>query len=55
MFGLKNVAESKISAFYESIIFYKNNNCPRIKIFGRFLKLYDSYECEELDFYLETL
>ncbi|CAD8105823.1 unnamed protein product [Paramecium sonneborni] len=52
-YGLKNVAESKMTQFCQSLISYSSNN--RIKLFARFLQLYDGISNEDLDFYIQSL
>lgn len=53
-FGLKKVAESKIIQLYEAIYFFRSKS-PRVKLFGRFLNLFDAYSVDELDYYLNSL
>ncbi|CAD8110670.1 unnamed protein product [Paramecium sonneborni] len=52
-YGLKNVAEQKMTQFCQSLISYQSNH--RIKLFARFLQLYEGISNEDLDFYIQSL
>ncbi|CAK94042.1 unnamed protein product (macronuclear) [Paramecium tetraurelia] len=52
-YGLKNVAEQKMTSFCQSLIFYQQNT--RIRLFSRFLQLYEGISNEDLDFYIQSL
>lgn len=57
-FGLKNVAEFKILQLYEGIFYFqkfKNKSCPRIELFGRFLRLYNPFLEDEVDYYIDVV
>ena len=41
---------------YEAIFYYlKRQKNPRIRMFGRFLHLFDDLELDELDTYINTI
>ncbi|CAD8189617.1 unnamed protein product [Paramecium pentaurelia] len=52
-YGLKNVAEQKMTQFCQSLIFYQQNH--RIRLFSRFLQLNEGISNEDLDFYIQSL
>ncbi|CAD8188632.1 unnamed protein product [Paramecium octaurelia] len=52
-YGFKNIAEQKLTSFYESIFVHRDN--IRINLFGRFLQLYSSLTVDDLEIYIKTL
>ncbi|CAD8201693.1 unnamed protein product [Paramecium octaurelia] len=52
-YGLKNVAEQKMTQFCQSLMFYQQNT--RIRLFSRFLQLYEGISNDDLDFYIQSL
>ncbi|CAD8044297.1 unnamed protein product [Paramecium primaurelia] len=52
-FGLKQIAENKLTMLCQAVIFYRN--IPRIRLFSRFLQIQDAINDEDLDFYFSTL
>ncbi|CAD8097304.1 unnamed protein product [Paramecium sonneborni] len=52
-YGLKNVAEQKMTQFCQSLIVYQQNY--RIKLFARFLQLYDNISNDDFEFYIQSL
>jgi hypothetical protein len=51
-YGLKNVADKKFKQIVCSCLKYKDKN-PRIKMFGRFLELYDPLNQKDFKLYIE--
>ena len=51
-YGLKNVADKKFKQIVCSCLKYKDKN-PRIKMFGRFLELYDPLKQKDFKLYIE--
>ncbi|EAR84955.2 hypothetical protein TTHERM_00585130 (macronuclear) [Tetrahymena thermophila SB210] len=55
-YGLKRVAEKKLSQYLETCYFYQD--IPRVKLFGNFMQLYSENECfdkDEFNFYISIL
>lgn len=52
-YGLKAVADKKFTQVICSTIKYKDRN-PRIKLFGRFLELFDNLSAKDFKQYMET-
>jgi hypothetical protein len=51
-YGLKAVADKKFNQLMYSSIKYKDKS-PRIRMFGRFLDLYDSLSSKDFKLYIE--
>lgn len=52
-YGPGKIAESKFIQLTSSVIKYKH--IKRVKVFGRFLKLFDDFDNDDLDFYLDMI
>ncbi|CAK78941.1 unnamed protein product (macronuclear) [Paramecium tetraurelia] len=52
-FGLKQIAENKLTMLCQAVIFYRS--IPRVRLFSRFLQIQDPINDEDLDFYFSTL
>ncbi|CAD8211498.1 unnamed protein product [Paramecium pentaurelia] len=52
-YGFKSMAEQKLTNFYQSIYFYRENF--RINLFGRFLELLSPLTLDDLEIYIQSL
>ena len=52
-YGLKTVADKKFNQLIYSAIRFKDKS-PRIRLFGRFLDLYDSLTAKDFRLYIEV-
>ncbi|CAD8103273.1 unnamed protein product [Paramecium primaurelia] len=52
-YGFKSMAEQKLTNFYQSVYFYRENF--RINLFGRFLELLSPLTLDDLDIYIQSL
>ncbi|CAD8045698.1 unnamed protein product [Paramecium sonneborni] len=52
-FGLKQIAENKLTMLCQAVIFFRN--IPRVRLFSRFLQIQDPINDEDLEFYFSTI
>ncbi|CAD8047523.1 unnamed protein product [Paramecium sonneborni] len=52
-FGLKQIAENKLTMLCQAVIYFRN--IPRVRLFSRFLQIQDPINDEDLEFYFSTL